>query len=176
MHLPWPQLKQSQGYRPQGLQKQGNVLKRGALQNVLQIVPGFVFRRVMLAQAMNLGQSGDSRLNLQNPAEMPHIIGYELVLYRWTGTDQRHIPYKHIPELRKLIERGARAVYAAVSHGVFSEGSMERLDRSPIQRLLVTDSIETQPVVLSKKVDLVSVAPLFVEAIRRSHDRERRAR
>ena len=72
----------------------------------------------------------------------------------------------------KLIERGAKAVYAAVTHGVFSEGSMERLDRSPIQRLLVTDSIETQPVTFSDKVDVVSVAPLFGEAIRRIHNRE----
>src|SRR5215510_10130880 len=72
----------------------------------------------------------------------------------------------------KLIERGARAVYAAVSHGVFSEGSMERLDRSPIHSLVVTDSIETQPVALSQKVEVVSVAPLFGEAIRRIHNRE----
>lgn len=72
----------------------------------------------------------------------------------------------------KLVERGAEMVYAAVSHGVFSEGSMERLDRSPIQRLLVTDSIETQPVTLSQKVEVVSVAPLFGEAIRRIHNRE----
>lgn len=73
---------------------------------------------------------------------------------------------------RKLVERGAKAVYAAVSHGVFSEGSMERLDESPIQRLLVTDSIETQPVALSEKVQVVSVAPLLGEAIRRIHNRE----
>ena len=72
----------------------------------------------------------------------------------------------------KLIERGAKAVYAAVTHGVFSEGSMERLDRSPIQSLLVTDSIETQPVTLSNKVEVVSMAPLFGEAIRRIHNRE----
>src|SRR6516165_2941559 len=72
----------------------------------------------------------------------------------------------------KLIERGAVAVYAAVSHGVFSEGSMERLEQSPIRNLLVTDSIETQPVVLSSKVQVVSVAPLFGEAIRRIHKRE----
>jgi ribose-phosphate pyrophosphokinase len=72
----------------------------------------------------------------------------------------------------KLIERGALAVYAAVSHGVFSEGSMERLEQSPIRDLLVTDSIETQPVVLSSKVQVVSVAPLFGEAIRRIHKRE----
>jgi ribose-phosphate pyrophosphokinase len=63
-------------------------------------------------------------------------------------------------------------VYAAVSHGVFSEGSMQRLDESPIQRLLVTDSIETQPVTFSPKVEVVSVAPLFGEAIRRIHSRE----
>jgi ribose-phosphate pyrophosphokinase len=72
----------------------------------------------------------------------------------------------------KLVERGAKAVYAAVSHGVFSEGSMDRLERSPIKRLLVTDSIETQPVVLSSKVEVVSVAPLFGEAIKRIHNRE----
>lgn len=72
----------------------------------------------------------------------------------------------------KLMERGARAVYAAVSHGVFTQGSMERLDRSPIRRLLVTDSIENQPVALSQKVEVVSVAPLFGEAIRRIHNRE----
>ena len=73
---------------------------------------------------------------------------------------------------QKLIERGAVAVYAAVSHGVFIEGSMERLEQSPIRNLLVTDSIETQPVVLSSKVQVVSVAPLFGEAIRRIHQRE----
>ncbi|MEN8181840.1 MAG: ribose-phosphate pyrophosphokinase [Myxococcota bacterium] len=73
---------------------------------------------------------------------------------------------------RVLIERGARDVYAAVSHGVFAEGSMEKLDRSPIRELIVTDSIETQPDRESSKLRWVSVAPLFAEAIRRIHQRE----
>jgi ribose-phosphate pyrophosphokinase len=72
----------------------------------------------------------------------------------------------------KLVERGATRIYAAVSHAVFSQGSMERLDSSPIQSLLVTDSIETQPVEFSRKVEVVSIAPLFGEAIRRIHHRE----
>jgi ribose-phosphate pyrophosphokinase len=72
----------------------------------------------------------------------------------------------------QLIARGARSVIAAVTHGVFAEGSMERLDRSPIERLIVTDSIETQPVRLSEKVTVVPVAPLFAEAITRIHRRE----
>lgn len=73
---------------------------------------------------------------------------------------------------RNLVERGATAVYSAVSHGVFTQGSMERLDQSPIQSLLVTDSVENHPTALSGKVEVVSVAPLFGEAIRRIHHGE----
>jgi ribose-phosphate pyrophosphokinase len=72
----------------------------------------------------------------------------------------------------KLIERGAREVYAAVSHGAFSQDTMKGIDKSKIRRLLVTDTVETQPVTLSKKVEVVSVASLFGEAIRRIHNRE----
>src|SRR5215467_15517786 len=71
-----------------------------------------------------------------------------------------------------LMERGARAVDAAVSHGVFAGRSMQRLDDSPIGRLLTTDSVENHPVELSAKVQTVSVAPLLAEAIRRIHSRE----
>jgi ribose-phosphate pyrophosphokinase len=72
----------------------------------------------------------------------------------------------------KLKEQGAREVYAAVSHGVLSEGSMEKIDRSPIKQLLITDSVENQPVQFSDKIEVVSVAPLFGEAIKRIHNRE----
>ena len=72
----------------------------------------------------------------------------------------------------QLVARGARSVTAAVTHGVFAEGSMERLEHSPIETLIVTDSIETQPVELSGKVTVISVAPLFAEAIGRIHRRE----
>jgi ribose-phosphate pyrophosphokinase len=71
-----------------------------------------------------------------------------------------------------LVARGARSVMAAVTHGVFAEGSMQRLDDCPIRRLIVTDTVETQPTEFSPKVRVVSVAPLFAEAIRRIHHRE----
>ena len=72
----------------------------------------------------------------------------------------------------KLIERGATEVCAAVTHGVFTQACMDRLDAGPLRTLLVTDTIETQPVTFSPKVQVVSVAPLFAEAIRRIHNRE----
>jgi ribose-phosphate pyrophosphokinase len=71
-----------------------------------------------------------------------------------------------------LVERGVRSVHAAVTHGVFTEKSMQRLDASPITRLLVTDTVENQPVDLSEKVQVVSMAPLLAEAIRRIDRRE----
>lgn len=72
----------------------------------------------------------------------------------------------------KLAERGAKQVYAMVTHGVLAEGSIERIDASPIERLLITDTVENQPVQFSDKIEIVSVTPLFGEAIKRIHNRE----
>ena len=63
-------------------------------------------------------------------------------------------------------------MWAAVSHGLLAGPANERLDRSPIERLFITDSVETQPDALSPKVEVVSVAGLFGEAIRRIARRE----
>lgn len=73
---------------------------------------------------------------------------------------------------RVLRERGAVAVYAAVTHGLLTETAVERLAGSPIETLFMTDSVETQPVELPPKVEVVSVAGLFGEAIRRIAHRE----
>ena len=72
----------------------------------------------------------------------------------------------------KLIERGAKQVYAMVSHGVLAQGSVERIDSSSIKKLLITDTVENQPVQFSNKIEFVSVASLFGEAIKRIHKRE----
>jgi ribose-phosphate pyrophosphokinase len=73
---------------------------------------------------------------------------------------------------RVLVERGATEVYAAVSHALLTGPANERVDASPIRRLFTTDSVETQPAGLSGKVEVVSVAGLFAEAIRRIAARE----
>lgn len=73
---------------------------------------------------------------------------------------------------RVVMERGATSVYAAVSHGLLAGAAAERLEASPIERLFITDSVETQPGELSPKVEVVSVAGLFGEAIHRIANRE----
>ena len=69
---------------------------------------------------------------------------------------------------RRLVEKGAKSVNAAVTHGVFSTTAGEVLEASPIQRLLVTDSVEGHPWRLPQIVSTVSIAPLLAEAIRRA--------
>ncbi len=69
-------------------------------------------------------------------------------------------------------QRGARDVYAAVSHGVFSRDAFERIERSPIKELVVTDTINAWGETPPSKVSVVSVAPLFAKAIWSIHRRE----
>lgn len=73
---------------------------------------------------------------------------------------------------KELIGMGAKSVFAAVTHGVFTEGSMERIDQSPLEKVIITDSVENHPVSFSPKVEVVSVAPLLAEAIERIHNRQ----
>ncbi|MEI7529731.1 MAG: ribose-phosphate pyrophosphokinase [Elusimicrobiota bacterium] len=65
-------------------------------------------------------------------------------------------------------ERGAAKVIAACTHGVLSRDAIERIERSPIEEMILTDTI---PVNASKsaKIKVVSVAPLLAEAIKRNH-------
>ena len=44
-----------------------------------------------------------------------------------------------------LIERGALDVYVLVTHGALSSEGVARIDDSPIRRILMTNTIETQP-------------------------------
>jgi len=68
-------------------------------------------------------------------------------------------------------QRGAREIFAAVSHGVFSRGAASRIGESVIKKMLITDTIETAFEPLPENVEVVSVAPLFANAIRSIHER-----
>jgi ribose-phosphate pyrophosphokinase len=68
--------------------------------------------------------------------------------------------------------RGAREIYACVSHGVFAKGTTAKLERSPIKELVVTDTIASRPEPLAPCVREVTVAGLFAEAILSIHRRE----
>ena len=69
-----------------------------------------------------------------------------------------------------LIEKGAIEVYAAASHAIFAGPAIERLGKAPIKEVIVTDSVFIPKEKMISKVKVVSVAPLFAEAIERIHE------
>ena len=70
-----------------------------------------------------------------------------------------------------LKQRGARDIYAAVSHGVLSEGAGPRIGESLIKQMFITDTIESPFDPLPPNVTIISVAELFAQAIRSIHER-----
>ena len=67
-----------------------------------------------------------------------------------------------------LTEAGAASVYAYVTHGVLSGQAVERVVASPIEMLVITDSIlATEAVRAAHNIRQVMIAPLMGEAIRR---------
>ena len=68
-----------------------------------------------------------------------------------------------------LVKFGAKRVLAACSHGVLSGPAMDRLAASPIEELMISNSIPLNGKRLPK-VTVLSVAPLLAEAIKRIHE------
>lgn len=72
-----------------------------------------------------------------------------------------------------LMDKGAKEIYAFLSHAIVKEDAVKRIEESPIKMLVTTDTVDNTDVLKnSKKIKVVSAAPLFAEAVRTIHERE----
>lgn len=79
-----------------------------------------------------------------------------------------------------LMKAGAKSVNAAASHGLFSYdkksniGALDRINKSPIQKVLITDTIPQELNAANSygKLQVLSVASLFAKAIQAVHDND----
>jgi ribose-phosphate pyrophosphokinase len=72
-----------------------------------------------------------------------------------------------------LLEKGAREVYAYLSHGVLSGGAVARISGSNLKEMVITDSIQaTKEVQAAPNIRVLSIAPLIGEAIGRTASEE----
>ncbi|CCQ97343.1 phosphoribosylpyrophosphate synthetase [[Clostridium] ultunense Esp] len=67
---------------------------------------------------------------------------------------------------------GAKSVYGCATHPVLSGPAIERIENSVIEKFVVTNTIPLGEEKLIDKIEVVSVAPIFAEAIRRIHYNE----
>ena len=71
---------------------------------------------------------------------------------------------------KALIERGAKSVTACATHGVLSGPAIERLQNSVIDKLVLLDTIPVEGEKAIDKIEVLTVADLFAEAIHRIYD------
>jgi ribose-phosphate pyrophosphokinase len=71
-----------------------------------------------------------------------------------------------------LEREGARRILACGVHPVLSGPAIPRIEGSPLEKVIVTNSIPLGRDRQHPKITVLSVAPLLAEAIRRIHDEE----
>lgn len=71
-----------------------------------------------------------------------------------------------------LKKAGARKVYAAITHPVLSGDAVKKINQSPLEKLLVADTIYLDVHKKNPKICVLSIAPLLAEAIKRIHNEE----
>ncbi len=64
-----------------------------------------------------------------------------------------------------LMERGAREVWAMATHGVLSGPAIDRLKNSPLERIILTNTLPLPSEKQLDKIEVLSVAPLIAEAL-----------
>lgn len=65
---------------------------------------------------------------------------------------------------------GAKEVYACATHGVLSGPAIERIEKSPINELVLLDTIALPEEKKLDKITILPVAPVFAQAIQRIYD------
>jgi ribose-phosphate pyrophosphokinase len=151
-------------------------IREKRLENMLIVSPDVGFAKQARKYASSLGVTiaiaDKERIAHDEKASILHIIG-NVRGKSCVVVDDFTITGGTLADVsEKLMDQGAKEVYAVVTHGVLVPGAVERIDRSPIKHLIITDTVENQPVTFSDKIEVVSVAPLFGEAIRRIHNRD----
>lgn len=71
---------------------------------------------------------------------------------------------------RVLKKKGANRVLVCLSHILLNNEGIKKIEESPIELIISTDSVNNKNILHSNKIKLVSVAPLFAEAIQRIHN------
>lgn len=149
-------------------------LRKKNLRDLVVVSPdaGGVERARAFAKRLNADLAiVDKRRPRPNEAAVMHIIGEVERKTAIVLDDMVDTAGTLVRVAQALQEQGAMRVLAACSHGVLSGDAVPCIETSPIEELLITDSIPLQGK-KSKKVRVLSVAGLLAEAIKRIHNEE----
>ena len=111
----------------------------------------------------------DKRRPEPNQAEICHIIGDIKGKTALIIDDMIDTAGTLCGAVESLLKKGALEVYALSAHAVFSPPALERIEKSPLKEVWVSDTVPLKT--KSAKIHTVSVAPLVALAIERIHSK-----
>ncbi len=113
----------------------------------------------------------DKRRERPNEAEVLRVVGDVRGMDALVVDDIVDTGGTLLKAVRTLLENGARRVLACCTHAILSGSAVERIEQSPLERLIVTDTVPLTPEkARCPKIEVLSVAWLFAEAIRNIHE------
>ena len=114
----------------------------------------------------------DKRRYAPNKAEISHLIGDLNGKDVLIIDDMIDTAGTTVNAAEAALKQGATSVTAVATHGVFSGPAMERLRKSNIKKIIVTDTIAIPKEKHIEKMEIVSVGNVFGEAVNRIHNGE----
>ncbi len=69
---------------------------------------------------------------------------------------------------KALKDKGAKEIYVYITHAVLSGSAVDKIKKSQIKKLIITDTIDNSKKIKTiKKIEVISIAPMISEAIKR---------
>ncbi|MEE2876261.1 MAG: ribose-phosphate pyrophosphokinase [Candidatus Neomarinimicrobiota bacterium] len=114
----------------------------------------------------------DKRRTSPNKAEVVHLIGDMKDKQVIVIDDMIDTAGSMIGAAESAIGNAASSVVALATHGLFSADAPERITASPIEKVIVTNTVKVDEKKSFDKLEMISVAGLFADAIANIHSGE----
>ena len=163
-----------------------NLYSRSVILNAIQeeklspnssvvLAPDIGSAKMSQGYAKNLGMHFaliDKRRFAPNQAEINHLIGDLRNMDVLIIDDMIDTAGTLVNAANAAFEQGAKSVTAIATHGVLSDPAIDRIKKSDINKIIITDTISIAKHKLIDKLKIMSVSGIFGQAVDRVHNGE----
>ena len=139
------------------------------------LAPDMGSAKMSQGYAKNLGMHFaliDKRRFSPNQTQINHLIGDLKNLHVLIIDDMIDTAGTLVNAANAALEQGAKSVTAIATHGVLSGPAIDRIEKSDIKKIIITDTISIPKHKLIDKLKIMSVSGIFGQAVDRVHNGE----
>ena len=144
-------------------------------ENSVVLAPDIGSAKMSQGYAKNLGMHFaliDKRRFAPNQVEINHLIGRLENMDVLIIDDMIDTAGTLVNAASAAFNKGAKSVTAIATHGVLSDPAIERIEKSDIKKVIITDTISVPKHKLIDKLKIISVSNIFGQAVDRVYNGE----